>query len=123
MYTIFENVIKRGAYELTGLLNKIDSYHVEGKLSNYERDALYALARGGAKAENGADAPVVGLDVDFVQLENTEEYARYAGLQSVHLYDTVHVISGPSDIRAGVRMTGYVYDVAADKPVLSVTYK
>lgn len=65
---------------------------------------------------NGADGSVVGLDVDFVQLENTREYAEYADLQTVHLYDTVHVVSGKSGIRAGVRMTGYIYDVAGDVP-------
>lgn len=58
MKTIFENVIKRGMYDLTGLLKKIDGYHVEGKLSDDDRDELYALARGGAKAENGVDMMV-----------------------------------------------------------------
>lgn len=45
MKTIFENVIKRGGYDLSGLLKKIDSYHIEGKLSDTEREELYALAR------------------------------------------------------------------------------
>ncbi len=45
MKTIFEQVIKRGNYDLTGLLKNIDRYHVEGKLIDSERDELYALAR------------------------------------------------------------------------------
>ena len=45
MKTIFENVIKKGGYDLTALLNKIDTYHIEGKISDEERDELYALAR------------------------------------------------------------------------------
>ena len=49
MKTIFENVIERGGYDLTGLLNKIDSYHVMGKLTDAERDELYAKARTGAR--------------------------------------------------------------------------
>lgn len=65
---------------------------------------------------NGADGAVVGLDVDFVQLENTVEYAQYADLQTIHLYDIVHVISGRSDIRAGVRMTGYVFEASGPDP-------
>ena len=49
MKTIFENVIERGGYDLTGLLNRIDSYHVMGKLTDADRDELYAKARAGAR--------------------------------------------------------------------------
>jgi len=45
MKTIFENVIARGGYDLTGLLKNIDKYHVEGKLTDAEREELYAQAR------------------------------------------------------------------------------
>ena len=69
-----------------------------------------------ADFEAGVDGHVTGLDVDFIQLENTMEYARYAGLQTIHLYDTVHVISTRSNIRSAVRMTGYRYRVSGRKP-------
>lgn len=49
MKTIFESVIARGGYDLTGLLDKIDSYHVMGRLTDAERDELYAKARAGAR--------------------------------------------------------------------------
>ena len=49
MKTIFENVIDRGGYDLTGLLNRIDSYHVMGRLTDAARDELYAKARAGAR--------------------------------------------------------------------------
>ena len=49
MKTIFENVLERGGYDLTGLLNRIDSYHVMGKLTDADRDELYAKARAGAR--------------------------------------------------------------------------
>lgn len=45
MKTIFENVIKRGGYSLDDLLKNIDKYHIEGKLTNEDREALYAMAR------------------------------------------------------------------------------
>ena len=45
MKSIFENVIKKGGYDLTKLLRKVDTYHVEGKITDAERDELYALAR------------------------------------------------------------------------------
>ena len=77
-------------------------------------DKLEELAL--ADFESGADGAAVGLEVNFVQLENTVEYARYAPLQSIHMYDTAHVISNRSGIRAALRMTGYRADVAARKP-------
>ena len=55
MKTIFESVIARGNYNLTDLLSKIDGYHVEGKLSDDDRDELYAKARAGALDALGYD--------------------------------------------------------------------
>ena len=48
---IFEQVIARGGFDLTAMLARIDEYHIEGKLDDDERDALYAVARENAKAE------------------------------------------------------------------------
>lgn len=73
-----------------------------------------------ADFEAGIDLPTVGLEVDFVALENTVEYATYAELQRIHLYDTVHVIALNAGINATVRMTGYTYD-AIRKRYLSIT--
>lgn len=55
MKSIFMNVIDRGGYDLNGLLKRIDSYHIEGKLTDAERDELYARARVGARAEDGVN--------------------------------------------------------------------
>ena len=49
MKNIFTAIIKKGGYDLTEILQKIDTYHIEGKLTDGERDELYALARGDAK--------------------------------------------------------------------------
>ena len=51
MKTIFEQVIARGGFDLTAMLARIDEYHIEGKLDDDERDALYAVARENAKAQ------------------------------------------------------------------------
>lgn len=45
MKEIFENVIKHSTWDLTGLLGKVDKYHIEGKLTDGEREELYAMAR------------------------------------------------------------------------------
>lgn len=49
MRRIFENVIRSGKFDLTTMLQKIDEYHVMGKLTDTDRDELYAMARGDAK--------------------------------------------------------------------------
>ena len=55
MKKLFENVIARGGFDLGVMLKKIDSYHVEGKLTDAEKDELYAQARAGAKKEASVD--------------------------------------------------------------------
>lgn len=40
----FKRVICRGGYNLEGVLEKIDTYHIEGKLTDAERDELRQVA-------------------------------------------------------------------------------
>lgn len=61
MKTIFESIIKRGGYDLTVILRRIDEYHIEGKLTDAERDELYALARGDAKPQYDVDREIERL--------------------------------------------------------------
>lgn len=58
MKKIFESVILRGGYDLTGLLKNIDKYHIEGKLTDAERDELYALARQTPEAQYDVRAEI-----------------------------------------------------------------
>lgn len=44
MVNIFKSVIARGGYNLSALLKKIDVYHIEGKLTDSERDEIRAYA-------------------------------------------------------------------------------
>lgn len=107
MYSIFENVIRRGGYDLADLLKKIDSYHVEGKLTDQEREDLYALARKSpeahyeykaeieclwaairelqAKAESGNPAPETPADEwpEYVQPSGAHD-AYQAGAKITH---------------------------------------
>lgn len=61
MKSIFEKVIQRGSYDLTGLLKRIDEYHIEGKLTDDERANLIAAARGDA-------APVLDVSKEVQRL-------------------------------------------------------
>lgn len=45
MKSIFENVIKKGEYDLDTIINKIDVLFIEGKITQKERDELLDLAR------------------------------------------------------------------------------
>lgn len=65
--------------------------------------------------KNGADLPTYGMDVDFVLLQNTAEYANFASLQAVHLYDTVTVIDEMLGLKAKVRVTGYVWSCITEQ--------
>ena len=68
MKKLFENVIARGGYDLSVMLKKIDSYHVEGKLTDAEKDELYALARAGADMQASVDV--------LAKLEELEKRVR-----------------------------------------------
>lgn len=48
MKNIFLTVIRRGGYDLSTMLNRIDEYHITGKLSDAEHDELVSAARGDA---------------------------------------------------------------------------
>lgn len=73
------------------------------------RAELRRLAQ--ADFDAGADLPTYGMEVDFILLGNTAEYADYASLQSVHLFDTVTAIDELIGLRAKIRVTGYKWDV------------
>ena len=45
MREIFERVIRAGGYDLVEMLGRIDEYHVTGRLTDEDREALVALAR------------------------------------------------------------------------------
>ena len=51
MKELFEQVIQRREYDLKSLLTCIDQYHIEGKLTDDERQELAQAAREGATAD------------------------------------------------------------------------
>ena len=72
MKKIFSSVIERGGYDLTAILDKIDKYHIEGKLTNEERDELYSLARKEPKAQYNYDTEIEKLWDAVRSLQNGE---------------------------------------------------
>lgn len=74
MKKVFEKVIENGGFNLPEMLSKIDSYHISGKLTDEDRDALYAKARGKAQPYDSIDiyAKLADLEDRVRKLENGE---------------------------------------------------
>ena len=74
MKAIFQAAIRSGDVKLADMLHRIDAYHIEGKLTDAERDELYAEARGNAKPEGNANlfAKVMELDARVKALESQQ---------------------------------------------------
>ena len=101
--------VQRIEYDVSVGTPNADNAHKVFKTAAAARAELKRLAEADF-AENGVDLPTYGMEVDFVLLQNTDEYAVYAGLQAVHMYDTVTVIDELIGLKAKLRVTGYTWD-------------
>ena len=70
MKNVFKSVIEKGGYDLTVILKKIDAYHVEGKLTDAEKDELYSLARKEPQAQYDFKTEIEKLWVAVRALQN-----------------------------------------------------
>lgn len=64
---------------------------------------------------SGIDLPTYGMEVNFVMLRGESEYANYASLQAVHMYDTVTVIDEMINVNAKLRVTAYEWDALTEQ--------
>lgn len=78
MYSIVENVLKNGGYNLNDIIRKIDALWIKGDFTDEERNSLLSLARDGAKTENTADilAKLNDLENRVRLLENSEPTSK-----------------------------------------------
>ena len=63
----------------------------------------------------GCDLPTVEVEVDFTQLEATEEYKELANLYQLFLYDVVHIRHEPLGYDYDAQVTQYVFDAVAGR--------
>lgn len=77
-------------------------------------DQMRALATSRLEASN-AWAPKESINVDFVQLWQTEEYKSYAPLQRLNLCDTATVIYNDIGVNARLKVVKVVYDTLMDR--------
>lgn len=77
----------------------------------------YTAMRNAAAAEfaKGCDLVSFDLDVDFIQLGDTEEYKQYHDLQQVFLYDTITVNHSPTGFSARAQVKAYEWDAILKK--------
>ncbi|MBE6671337.1 MAG: hypothetical protein E7593_03945 [Ruminococcaceae bacterium] len=61
MKNVFKTVIEKGDYDLTALIKKIDTYHIEGKITDEERNELCSQARVSPKAQYNYDTEIEKL--------------------------------------------------------------
>ena len=81
-----------------------------------EQEALNALRNAAnLEFENGLDKPLITANVEFIPLQNTEEYKNFAVLESVYLGDTVNIYHEPMSINLSARVVGYEYDCLSSK--------
>lgn len=59
---------------------------------------------------NGCDLPKVTLDVNFLNIDDTVEYADFGILHSIFLGDAVQVVVPTLGLTVSLRMTQYTYD-------------
>lgn len=70
---IFEQTILRGGFNLAEMLERIDLYNVEAKITDEEREALYALAREHAAPQYNYDAEIEAIWAAIRELQQAQE--------------------------------------------------
>ena len=70
---IFEQTILRGGFDLAAMLERIDLYNVEAKITDEERESLYALAREHAAPQYNYDAEIEAIWAAIRELQQAQE--------------------------------------------------
>lgn len=78
MRDTFEQVIASGNFNLAELLRTIDTYHIEGKLTDTDRVELYAAARAAANPQYNYATEIEAIWVEFRRLQGLIEELQKA---------------------------------------------
>lgn len=73
---IFEQTIQRGGFDLAEMLERIDLYNVEAKITDEERESLYALARQHARPQYNYDTEIEAIWAAIRELQQAQEGGR-----------------------------------------------
>ncbi|MBR1722505.1 MAG: phage tail protein, partial [Treponema sp.] len=81
-----------------------------------EAEALEQLRNAARQEfENGLDKPLVTATVEFVPLQDTEEYKDFAVLERVYLGDTVSIFHEDLDIELQAEVISYEFDALSER--------
>ncbi|MFP5493676.1 phage tail spike protein [Parvimonas sp. G1641] len=78
------------------------------------QEALKLLKQKAKEYIETVDKPKITADVDFVDLAQTVEYAKYKQLETVYIGDIVTIIHGPFYLNFKKQVTSYRYDPVED---------
>lgn len=73
------------------------------------------IARANTDFEQGIDLPDVSVDIDFLQLGDTVEYAAYRDLDRLYLGDLITVRDDAHDVELDAEITQVDYDVLTNR--------
>ena len=120
---IIENTIRRGGYDLSGMLQRIDTYHIEGSLTDTEREELITLARQNPEMEIDAADEINRLWAAINEIREQLSAGVSTGGDTVSSgkVDDWHEVTGAHDAYfngMAMRWTdGEVYDCIAPEGV------
>lgn len=81
-----------------------------------EAEALEQLRNAAAQEfENGLDKPQITATVEFIPLQDTEEYKNFAVLESVYLGDTVKIFHEDLNIELEAQVIEYEFDALSKR--------
>lgn len=86
--------------------------------ANYEEQPTIAQLRNSANnylANHDISAPIVSMDVSFVQLEQTKEYENLKYLEAVRMYDTLKVYFPALKVSSSARVSAMRYNPVLNK--------
>lgn len=80
-------------------------------------EQAFEMLRNAAKQEfeNGIDKPQITATVEFIPLQDTEEYKDFAILESVYLGDTVSIFHEDLDIELTSKVINYEFDTLSKR--------
>lgn len=114
-----ENTVIGDVYNAPGTYDYVKILPVD-MTREFERDEIPTKADLAEKAaeyiaENDIGTPEVSLEVSFVELSKSDNYADYAILERVQLGDTVQVVFPKLNVSATAKVNKTVYDVIKDR--------
>lgn len=111
---IYSNLSKRSE-----VIPKISPLTVsDAKISDKVNEALAKrrmISEAISQFEGACDVAAITMKVDFIMIGDTAEYSQYRHLESLFVYDTVHIRHNPLGISADISLVSMQWDCIAER--------